>query len=531
VASVSSVVPAGEAGWDFIDAADPGPSTGVPPDRYMGVGTTTTLPPTPVETAWPASVEPPFALDQGQDATNDWPRWLQMALWGAIGGILTVPLIWLAGKGFEAYYRDRNVGLDGLETMFRVVFGGIGAAIGLGLGIGILLGRIRAGGSPNLVTVVASTVATAAMFAAYDTFLIGSNETELLWKSIALGAAIGAAATFSLGGAAGGAAAFAILQSTHGTQANLFSVFENADMVTAGEAIRSVGLLTLVGAAIGLGAATPTGMLRWPSPRLRYAFTLTPFVAVALIAVGGAGAVFAGQVAGHDAPGAEFDAGASLFGGTTAGSDAATDYGEAPNDGVGYVSPDGSTGESNTYAGSSSFTPTTVRSSPTTAYRASNGASSSGALTGLQASDFSISYPNGWTVEKVDDVPKGTSYRDTTIKRDLTDPHYVVRVDVMRGKDYRTAADEAVAALQPRPSFSLISRRDAVITTGTGSVQAVYVEFLLDHPDTGARLHTVDVFFGDGSGRTFAVLTRAPDSSFASWEDVFASVRESIQPR
>ena len=74
--------------------------------------------------------------------------------------------------------------------------------------------------------------------------------------------------------------------------------------------------------------------------------------------------------------------------------------------------------------------PTTLPRSTSTTSTVPTISPESAGLTALSASDFSIRYPVGWTVEKQDVVPAGTAYRDTTIKRDVSDPHYVVRVDV-----------------------------------------------------------------------------------------------------
>jgi hypothetical protein len=179
---------------------------------------------------------------------------------------------------------------------------------------------------------------------------------------------------------------------------------------------------------------------------------------------------------------------------------------------------------------------TTAATYTTTTYRRSTTPSSTGqvaspGLTTVQASDFSVSYPTGWTVEKKDVVPAGTNYKDTTIKRDISDPHYVVRVDVLPGGSVGQVADNVVAGLAKNPSFRQIDRRSISFTTASGTYSAVYLEFLLNHTDTGVPMHTVDVLFNDSRGRNFAVLTRAPESDYATHASLFGRVRSSIAPR
>ncbi len=175
-------------------------------------------------------------------------------------------------------------------------------------------------------------------------------------------------------------------------------------------------------------------------------------------------------------------------------------------------------------------TDATLTAAPTTASAVSSAREPSD-MTTLNASDFSIEYPTGWNVEKQEVVPKGTNYRDTTIKRDITDPHYVVRVDVLPGGDPQTTVDQVVTDLRRKPGFREVSRRSGPFATPSGTFDAVTLEFLLNHPDSGIPMRTVDVFFRDGRGRSFAVLTRAPESDYSAYAAIFARVRSSVAPR
>jgi hypothetical protein len=175
--------------------------------------------------------------------------------------------------------------------------------------------------------------------------------------------------------------------------------------------------------------------------------------------------------------------------------------------------------------GEASSTPTTRR--PTTTQRATTTSGSTRPT--AHAQDFSIEYPHGWQIDKLDVVPPGTAYLDTTIKRDLADPHYVVRVDVLPNGSARGTADDAIRGLRDRSGFVLLRNEPTTLYTASAAYAAVLVEFLLDHPDSGMPLHTVDVFFEDDSGRVFAILTRAPTSDWYSWEPTFESVRSSVE--
>ncbi|MCA1708521.1 MAG: hypothetical protein LC808_36675 [Actinobacteria bacterium] len=149
----------------------------------------------------------------------------------------------------------------------------------------------------------------------------------------------------------------------------------------------------------------------------------------------------------------------------------------------------------------------------------------------MQAADFTIGYPTGWVVEELDVTPTGTKYRNTTIKRDVTDPHYVVRVDVLTGTNASTIASENIARLSKDPTYRQITRRTFSFVTGGGTYSAVFLEFTMNHSDTGVPIQTADVFFNDNRGRTFAVLTRSPVSEYSQLEQLLSRVRASIIPR
>lgn len=152
-------------------------------------------------------------------------------------------------------------------------------------------------------------------------------------------------------------------------------------------------------------------------------------------------------------------------------------------------------------------------------------------LTRLTARDFSIDYPAGWSVDRVDVVPSGADYLDTTVTRVANDSHHLVRVDVLPDGDARAVADDAIASLEGRGDFDLLRDEPVRFQTRSDVYEAVYLEFELDHPVDGSRIRTIDIFFGDASGRVFAVLTRSPVADHASWASTFARVRASLSIR
>jgi hypothetical protein len=144
-------------------------------------------------------------------------------------------------------------------------------------------------------------------------------------------------------------------------------------------------------------------------------------------------------------------------------------------------------------------------------------------LTRLTADDFSIDYPVGWSVQRVDHVPAGATYLDTTVRRTRGSSDHLLRVDVLPAGDPRSVADDALAALRERHDFTLRHDRATRIVTRSGTYDAVELEF-----DLGV-IRSVDVIFEDGVGRVFAVLTRAPAAEHDDWVALYDRVRSSIR--
>lgn len=148
----------------------------------------------------------------------------------------------------------------------------------------------------------------------------------------------------------------------------------------------------------------------------------------------------------------------------------------------------------------------------------------------LNNADFSIDYPSDWLIDKNNEPPVGTTnLLDTTIKRGLGNNQYVIRVDIVRGGGTTASvADGALGDVRKTPSYREISSRSMPFTAGSRTYDAIYVEFIWADSKENVPLHTVDVFFTDGSARTFAVLTRAPQSDYANWSPIFERVRGSV---
>ncbi len=480
------------------------------------VGSSVTAPVAPVGSSWGppppvfggfAEVSEPRAMGSGGV-----PRFVTMTLWGAVGGLLALPLLWGAGKIFEAVIKGG--GFDDLEQTLRLAFAAAGAAMGLAVALGLAAGRLQAGGRFNVAAVVTCTGAMAAAFAAYDQVLVGSSEAELIVKAAGLGALLGATSSFSLTGALFGAGGFALAESLwpHAAAFGLGGTDEVSRALLMGP------LFGLIGACIGLGASTPLGLLRWPRVRPYPRLAVAPFAVLGVVALLGAGGVTAVEVASVD----EFDnfeAGSYLSSFDADSSGGNVDDSSVYDSGLDEEEDDADT--STDYSSSSG-----TYSSPTTSYSSS----ASSGLQRLTANEFSIGYPIGWKVENQDETLAGTTTVDTTIKRTLDDPHYVLRVDMTRDKSRDQIADTTRASLRTRPSYRELSYSNITFTTQGGTYNAVYLEFLLDHQDTGTTMHCDDVIFETG-GRTFAILTRAPSASYGSWSDLLERARESISVR
>jgi hypothetical protein len=144
-------------------------------------------------------------------------------------------------------------------------------------------------------------------------------------------------------------------------------------------------------------------------------------------------------------------------------------------------------------------------------------------LTRLTAADFSIDYPTGWRVARIDHVPKGAHYLDTTINRVRGDSSHLVRVDVIDAGDPRTVANDALAALRTRRGFALVHDEPVQLHTRSGDYDAISLAFEL------GGIRSVDVIFGDVTGRVFAVLTRAPVDGYDDWAPTYERVRASLR--
>lgn len=144
-------------------------------------------------------------------------------------------------------------------------------------------------------------------------------------------------------------------------------------------------------------------------------------------------------------------------------------------------------------------------------------------LTRLTAADFSIDYPTGWRVARIDHVPAGAGYLDTTINRVRGDSCHLVRVDVMARGDARAVADAALASLRSRSDFTLLDDEAVQLHTRSGDYDAFSLTFEL------GSVRSVDVIFGDATGRVFAVLTRAPINGYDEWAPIYERVRASLR--
>jgi hypothetical protein len=134
---------------------------------------------------------------------------------------------------------------------------------------------------------------------------------------------------------------------------------------------------------------------------------------------------------------------------------------------------------------------------------------------------FTVDYPSSWNVETAE--ASNGSYLDTTI-RSTEQPSVMLRVDVTPGLggDARSDAQPVVSALRRVTGYREIRLR----RTTFGGYSALVWEFIV--PERGMALHKIDVFFVDGSGNEFAVLTQAPTSAYGAWASIFSSLRDSL---
>jgi S1-C subfamily serine protease len=145
------------------------------------------------------------------------------------------------------------------------------------------------------------------------------------------------------------------------------------------------------------------------------------------------------------------------------------------------------------------------------------------ALTSYNGSYFSLTYPAAWYVDAAD-VSKG-SYFDTTIRSDQ-DADVMLRADVMSGQggDPMTNARQVEAALSRQPGYREIS----FARTSFAGYGAVRWEFLVT--ESGRSLHKTDTFFTTNNGNHYAVLTQAPESSYAAWKPLLDPLAASFLP-
>jgi hypothetical protein len=135
---------------------------------------------------------------------------------------------------------------------------------------------------------------------------------------------------------------------------------------------------------------------------------------------------------------------------------------------------------------------------------------------------FGIEYPAGWTVETSEKARGG--YLDTTI-RSGRDPNKMLRIDVAPDAglfDAAGNAQELESSLAAQPGY----RRLGFTTTTFQGYDAIRWEFVVR--ENGVLLHKVDIFFSDGVGDSFAVLTQAPTASYRYWAGLYANVQDSF---
>jgi hypothetical protein len=138
-------------------------------------------------------------------------------------------------------------------------------------------------------------------------------------------------------------------------------------------------------------------------------------------------------------------------------------------------------------------------------------------------SDFTISYPDYWDIE-TNEADKG-AYFDTTI-RNPDDRSIMLRVDVT------PQASSTDPLVESRPVVTALRRAAGYreldySVINFGGYDALYWEFLVE--ESGVVLHKIDVIFVDDKGRSIAVLTQAPASSWDDWTRPFDEIRGSIQ--
>ena len=217
-----------------------------------------------------------------------------MMLGGLFGGLLAVPLMF--GVGRVAAAALENPGSNA-EPLLRLFFGLSGALLAAAIALALAFARRLAGGALNLTGVAVAFVVCGPMFAAFDHLYSASSRGELIAKAALVGGVVGGAASLSLLGALFGAGVFAAFGSRYGIGYDLLVSFASGSEATVWDALRLLGVASLGGAAIGLGMATPLGLLRVPRIAVRPRASFVPLSVLAVLALIGSGTVVAADAA------------------------------------------------------------------------------------------------------------------------------------------------------------------------------------------------------------------------------------------
>jgi hypothetical protein len=138
---------------------------------------------------------------------------------------------------------------------------------------------------------------------------------------------------------------------------------------------------------------------------------------------------------------------------------------------------------------------------------------------------FSIDYPAGWRIENAD-ADEG-SFTDTTIASPASPATTLVRVDVTPNPGSASLRQEdgsLIAGVRRQRGYRQVRLAYGKLAGRT----ALYWDFLI--PAAGIEVREEDVFFLDSASRqSFALLTRAPASRYASFAGEFSAVRRSIR--
>jgi len=135
---------------------------------------------------------------------------------------------------------------------------------------------------------------------------------------------------------------------------------------------------------------------------------------------------------------------------------------------------------------------------------------------------FSVDYSGSWHIDAAE-ADKG-SYLDTTF-RSSRNPAVLVRVDVAPGGPTASLAQGArklERALRQQPGYRRLDFR----RTEFHGYPAIRWEFEVE--EQGVLLRKVDVFFEDGAGHGYGVLTQAPAATYGLWRRFFKTNRESL---